>query len=419
MFIDTAQVKVKAGKGGDGTVSFRREKFVDRGGPDGGDGGDGGSVIAVGSQSVNGLGRYRYQRLIRAQAGEPGGKQRRHGHTGADIELQLPLGTQIWEGENQVGDLTSIHQRVILARGGKGGYGNAHFTSSVRQAPRVAERGESGEEKELRLELKLIADVGLIGLPNAGKSTFLSVVSNARPKIADYPFTTLTPNLGVVDVDDNTMVIADIPGLIEGAAEGKGLGLDFLRHVERTAVLLHLIDIAQDDILGSYDTINQELSSYSKVLKKKPQVIALTKVDAVDESSFAAHVMQLENKLKASVFVISSVKKQGTRELLRELQTKVLASRFSHRQPQKSFSSIPVLTLEQKGDAWQVTKTSSGFKVTGHKIEKFAARTDFSSKEGVSRLKDIMRKLGITHELRRQGAQPGDRVLISRYTISY
>ena len=250
MFIDKATVSIKAGDGGNGKLSFRHEKFIDRGGPDGGDGGDGGDVVFVASRNENTLADFRYQKELAADAGQPGGPTRKHGRSAKDLLVPVPVGTVVTDSEgNILADLAEDEQRAVIARGGKGGFGNAHFVSSRRQAPRIAEKGEAGEELQAYLELKMIADVGLIGLPNAGKSTLLSVISNARPEIANYPFTTITPNLGVVDVDGkDSLLFADIPGLIEGAAEGKGLGDEFLRHVERTAVLLHLIDAYQEDV---------------------------------------------------------------------------------------------------------------------------------------------------------------------------
>lgn len=285
MFVDKVTVKVKAGDGGDGAVSFRHEKFIDKGGPDGGDGGHGGDVILEASRNQNTLAAYRFQRELKADPGKAGSKRRKHGRSGKDFTAQIPVGTTILSNEGEVlADLTHDGQQVIVARGGKGGFGNAHFISSTRQVPRVAEKGEEGEELELTLELKMIADVGLVGLPNAGKSTFLASVSNARPEIANYPFTTLTPNLGVVDLGkEDSLLIADIPGLIEGASQGKGLGDEFLRHVERTGVLLHLIDSYNDDISKAFKTIYAELKAYKLDLTTRPQIIALTKIDGLDD----------------------------------------------------------------------------------------------------------------------------------------
>jgi GTP-binding protein len=263
-FIDHVTVQVHAGDGGNGRTSFRHEKYVDKGGPDGGDGGNGGDVIFAASRNQNSLVEFRYHKELTAEAGGAGDKVRRHGKNGKDLRVEVPVGTLVTTADGHtLADLTEDGQQAVVAQGGRGGFGNAHFLSSVRQAPTFAEKGEAGGQLELTLELKLIADVGLVGLPNAGKSTLLSVISNARPEIADYPFTTLTPNLGVVDIGrESSLLFADIPGLIEGAAQGKGLGDEFLRHVERTAVLLHLIDVSSDDIVADYKTIQNELETY-------------------------------------------------------------------------------------------------------------------------------------------------------------
>ncbi|NCU38740.1 GTPase ObgE, partial [Candidatus Saccharibacteria bacterium] len=283
MFVDTATVTIQAGKGGYGVVSFRHEIYVDKGGPDGGDGGRGGDVIFEATENLNTLIDFRYKPELKAKNGGNGAKRRMHGKSGDDLIVKVPVGTVVKRDGSIIADLTEHGQRVVVAKGGDGGFGNAHFKSSTRQTPKIAELGEQGEAYQAELELKLLADVGLVGFPNAGKSTFLSVVSNAKPEIAEYEFTTLTPNLGVADIDDGTLLIADIPGLIEGASEGKGLGDAFLRHIERTGVLLHLIDGYSDDIVKSYQAIRNELSAYSQELVTRPEVVALTKTEGLDE----------------------------------------------------------------------------------------------------------------------------------------
>ena len=284
MFIDFATVFVKAGSGGNGIVSFHRTRGDSKGGPDGGDGGNGGNIIFIASNNENTLANFRYQKELKAEDGIAGSSKKRHGRNGVDLEVKVPVGTQVQSEGRVLVDLTENGQRAGIARGGRGGYGNAHFTSSTRQAPRIAEKGEPGEEFELQLELKMIADIGLVGLPNAGKSTLLARISNARPEIADYAFTTLRPNLGVVKVDRSIeLLFADIPGLIEGASTGKGLGGEFLRHIERTKVLIHLVDAYQDDVVAAYRTIQKELSDYRIDLSKKPQIICLNKIDGLDE----------------------------------------------------------------------------------------------------------------------------------------
>jgi GTP-binding protein len=320
------------------------------------------------------------------------------------------MGTLVKRDGKVVADLIAKGQREVVAKGGDGGFGNAHFKSSVRQTPRMAELGEGGESFEAELELKLLADVGLVGFPNAGKSTFLSVVSNARPEIADYAFTTLTPNLGVADIDDGSLLIADIPGLIEGASEGKGLGDAFLRHVERTAVLLHLIDVYSDDAGKAYQTIRDELASYSKELIARPEVVVLTKTEGLDQDIIDMQITSIREIAgeNAEIYAISSTAHQGVKEVLRALRKKVVAARAAVVKTEEDDISIPVISLSdnQKENAWHVEKADDGvFVVKGEKIEKFARRTDFSNYEGINRLRNIMKKVGITYELTRAGAK--------------
>lgn len=422
MFVDKVEVLVRAGNGGNGSVSFRKEKYIDRGGPDGGDGGRGGDVIFVGDQNLNTLLGFRYKQELEAENGQAGSKRNRRGKSGEDLLVKVPVGTQVYLEGKLVADLTEIGQRAVVARGGDGGFGNAHFKSSTRQAPKVAELGEQGEEFTLILELKLLADVGLVGLPNAGKSTFLSVVTNARPEIADYPFTTLTPNLGVADVDDNSsLLIADIPGLIEGASEGKGLGDAFLRHVERTAVLLHLVDIYDDNVAENFMTIQNELAAYSPELAKRPLIVALTKIEGLPEDGVEQKKAELAKVLPkgTQLFAISSSAHTGTKELLRALSAEVATVRAQKKAEEaeaEEASDVPVISLDddQKRNAWKVTHDGGRFVVTGQKIEKFAARTNFESEPGRRRLWDIMGKMGIMHELERQGLVEGDTVAIGR-----
>lgn len=415
MFIDVAKVFIQAGKGGDGAVSFRREIYVDKGGPDGGDGGKGGDVIFVATENLNTLIDFRFKPELKATNGVNGSKRNRRGGSGENLYVKVPVGTLVKRDGVVIADLNEHDQEVVIAKGGEGGFGNAHFKSSVRQTPRIAEVGELGETFDAELELKLLADVGLVGFPNAGKSTFLSVVSNATPEIADYAFTTLTPNLGVADIDDGSVLIADIPGLIEGASEGKGLGDAFLRHVERTAVLLHLIDVYSDDIAKSYQTIRNELENYSSELAKRPEVVALSKTEGLDEDIIA---MQMDAVKAASspntvVMSISSSAHKGLKDVLRELRNQVELARKREKElldtgDLDASDDRPVISLNEKqlADSWAVEKDneSGHFIVRGEKIEKFARRTDFANFEGVNRLRDIMQKMGITHELNRAGA---------------
>jgi len=415
-FIDHVIIAVKAGDGGNGRMSFRHEKYVDKGGPDGGDGGNGGDIVFVASRNQNTLVSFRYHRELVAEAGGDGDKVRRHGKNGKDLRVDVPVGTIVTNQEGlTLADLTEDGQEAIVAQGGRGGFGNAHFISSVRQAPKFAEKGEGGEAVELTLELKLIADVGLVGLPNAGKSTLLSVVSNARPEIADYPFTTLTPNLGVVDVNhESSLLFADIPGLIEGAAMGKGLGDEFLRHVERTAVLLHLVDVTGDDIAADYQTIQNELKTYRSNLAEKQQIVVLTKTDLVLPEELDQKREQLKAVLPADMqlFAISSQAHENLQPLLYAVSAVVSAERSRQAIEEPEEELVPVLRLKDQS-SWRVSREGDTFMVSGSKIERFAIRTDFTNEEAVRRLRVIMRKQGIMHELVKQGAKQGNTVRIA------
>ena len=414
MFVDTAKVFIQAGKGGNGAVSFRHEIYVDKGGPDGGDGGKGGDVIFEATENLNTLVDFRYKPELKAEHGANGSKSNRRGKSGDDLIVKVPMGTLVKRDGKVIADLTRNGERVVVAMGGDGGFGNAHFKSSVRQTPRMAELGEPGDVYEAELELKLLADVGLVGFPNAGKSTFLSVVSNARPEIADYAFTTLSPNLGVANVDDGAILVADIPGLIEGASQGKGLGDAFLRHVERTAVLLHLIDAYTDDIAKAYQTIRMELASYSPELLNRPEVIALTKTEGLDDDIIQMQtdaVREVAGK-NAEIFAISSNAHKGLIEVLRALRAKVQAARALEREAleeDEDSEDLPVIGLSegQLAEAWTVAldQDEQVYVVSGDKIEKFARRTNLDNYEAVNRLRDIMKKMGISHELRRMGAE--------------
>jgi len=337
-FLDQAKIFVKSGDGGAGCVGFRREKFIEYGGPDGGDGGRGGSVIALAKANLNTLIDYRYQQHFKAQRGGHGMGQQRSGAKGGDVVIEVPVGTQIYEEDNEtlVADLTKEGQTLVLAKGGDGGFGNTHYKSSTNRAPKRADPGWPGEERWLWLRLKLIADIGLIGLPNAGKSTFLAATSHARPKIADYPFTTLKPQLGVVRVDQSEFVIADLPGLIEGAAEGKGLGHRFLGHAERCGVILHLVDGTQDDVAAAYKTVRAELEAYGNGLDEKREVIGLNKVDALGAKDVKKKVTALARAAKklspgATVLPLSGVAGTGVTGTLRALAAIVRKRRTAER----------------------------------------------------------------------------------------
>ncbi len=416
---------VHAGDGGDGKLSFRHEKFLDKRGPEGGEGGNGGDVVLVASRNENTLAAFRFQKEVIAEPGGGGEKTRKHGRNGKDLLVPVPVGTVATDEAGHVlADLAEDGAKAIIAKGGRGGFGNAHFISSVRQAPRVAEKGEPGDEFTAHLELKMIADVGLVGLPNAGKSTLLSVISNARPEIADYPFTTLVPNLGVVDVDKEvSLLFADIPGLIEGAAAGKGLGDEFLRHVERTAVLVHLIDAYHDDVAAAYTTIQEELKAYKVDLSARPQIVALTKTEGLDADIVKDELAALKKIVPKDTQLthISAATKEGVPALLRSVRKLVEAER-AHEHAIEALAEapdVPVLTLGDTDDSWQVTKEEDAYVVRGTKIERFALRTDFNNPAGVERLRDIMQKQGIMHQLVRQGINPGDTIRIGRGELTY
>jgi GTPase len=334
-FLDEAKVYIRSGDGGNGCVSFRREKFIEYGGPNGGDGGDGGDVIAQAVDGLNTLIDYRYQQHFMAKNGRGGMGKDRHGANGADAVLKVPVGTQIYEedGATLLADLTEAGQRAPLAHGGNGGFGNAHFKSSTNRTPRHANPGQPGTELTIRLRLKLIADAGIIGLPNAGKSTFLAAVSAAKPKIADYPFTTLHPQLGVVDVDSREFVLADIPGLIEGAHEGVGLGDRFLGHVERCRVLLHIIDGTGEDAGEAYKTVRAELLAYAHGLADKPEIVALNKADALSADDIKQQVARLKRAAKKTPLVVSAVSGEGVAEVLRALMKVIDENRRSTAEP--------------------------------------------------------------------------------------
>ncbi len=414
-FIDKAEITVIAGDGGNGQTSFRREKFIAHGGPDGGNGGNGGNVVLVANRNQNTLAQFRFQKELQAKSGDNGSKNRRHGKSAPDLMVNVPVGTMVLTTDGQLlADLTTDGQQAVIAHGGQGGFGNAHFVSSTRQAPQFAEKGEAGERFGLQLELKMIADVGLVGLPNAGKSTLLARLSNARPEIADYPFTTLTPNLGVVDIDKQTsLLFADIPGLIEGASRGKGLGHEFLRHIERTVVIVHLIDAYQNDVVKAYRTVIKELRLHDKTLLTRPEIVALNKVEGLDEEI----VDDLMSKLRKAVpkqtplYAISAKAGIGLKNLLfttesivREIRQKIDESTPAE--------TIPIHTLPNDSADWTVEKQGEVFIVLGEKIERLAARTDFTNQEAIQHLRDVMRRLGIMHELVRQGVIAGQQIVI-------
>jgi len=413
MFVDKVIIQVTAGAGGNGKLSFHHTKNH-RGGPDGGDGGRGGDIVLRADHNTSSLLKYRSNKVWQADNGANGENGRKRGKSADTLELIVPPGTQILEDGEVVADLTDNDATFVVATGGDGGFGNAHFTSSTRQAPRFAEIGEPGEERELTLELKLIAQVGLIGLPNAGKSTLLGSISNARPEIADYAFTTLVPNLGMVDIDGASVLFADIPGLIEGASQGRGLGDEFLRHVERTSVLIHLIDATAEEIAADYAVIQQELRNYTIDLSSKPQLVALNKCDALDEPARAAAVAKMTAlglKLDKDLFVISAASKLGVTELLRATLMMFQA------QPAEPVAeaAIPVLGLREHDHSWRIEDDDHGvFVIHGAEIEKLARRTDQTQTEAVDRLMKILTSRGVIREIERRSTSSDAIIQIGR-----
>lgn len=419
MFYDRAKIYVKAGDGGNGCVAFRREKYVPDGGPWGGDGGRGGDIILVADEGLRTLVDFRYQGHYKASRGQHGMGKNMHGRSGQNLQLRVPVGTLVLEEETgkKVVDLVQHGQEAVVAKGGRGGRGNCRFVSMANPAPKMAENGEPGEEKWLRLELKLLADVGLVGFPNAGKSTLIARVSAAKPKIADYPFTTLVPNLGVVRVgDENSFVMADIPGLIEGAHEGAGLGHDFLRHTERTRVLVHVLDMSEmegNDPVDNFEIIQRELRLYDPRLATRPMVIAANKMDLTGAEE---NLARLKERLGSQydIFPISAVTGQGLDALLYQLVTLLPTVPFT-----EDIGEEKEEIVHQAAPRFTITKENGLFWVQGKEIERHLAMTNLSNEEAVERLQRIMAKMGIDSALRKQGAKNGDAVRIKDYVFEY
>jgi GTPase len=426
MFVDQVSIKIKAGNGGNGIVAWERQKYVPKGGPAGGDGGKGGDVIFVADQSLNTLVSFASNKFIKADNGTDGQNHKKRGKSGSDIILKVPAGTLIWDDKKNelIADLEEDGDRVVVAYGGEGGYGNAHFASSVRQAPEIAELGEPGEEKELRLELKLIADVGLVGLPNVGKSTLLSVITKAKPKIANYPFTTIVPNLGVVEkMPDGSapegfgFVVADIPGLIKGAAEGKGLGDEFLRHIERTRVLVHIVDAVSNDFFGDFSQINEELRIYNSNLIKKPMIVAISRADAVLEEDLKKKIEEFKEYLKDTnvnleikeVYAFSGIAKTGLKDLLFTINETLKKYPKEEKQKIEEFKEYTIL---DRVTGYEIIEEADGLRITGAKIEKFAVRTDFGNTPAMYRFRHILKRMGIESALKRLGAKEGDKIKV-------
>jgi len=454
-FCDQTVVEFIAGKGGNGMVHFRREKYISRGGPDGGDGGNGGGIVLIADENINTLVDFNTKKVFRAEDGDNGGKAQSFGKEGEDLVLKIPAGTLLKDfktGET-IADLKKHGQKIMIARGGRGGMGNTHFKSSTHKAPQFAEHGEEGEHRMVLLELQLVADIGIIGFPSAGKSTLISRISNAKPKIADYPFTTLIPNLGVVNMrsfdkrQEGSFVVADIPGLIEGAHKGKGLGHEFLRHVSRTELLIHMIDPTRGSPAEDYKIINHELKSHDERLSGKDQIVVINKIDAVDPETvkeYEKELVKANKALKGKIYKISAVTGAGLKELVFEMFKSVSGMRTKQMlfleksmdamtsdsgsasgtktddekvfRPHVENKKFTVTFVRTKMEA-ESNKNRKIFDVTGFRIEQLVKMTDLSNPEGLERVFHFLRKMGIERELKRFGATAGDKVRIAGVTF--
>ncbi len=418
MFLDEVNIEVKSGRGGDGAVHFRKEKYVPRGGPDGGDGGKGGDIILYVDSKRNTLSNFRRSRQFRAEDGRPGGGSNKTGRSGKDVLIPVPPGTIIRDDVSgqMMGDLIEPDQRLIVCRGGRGGRGNARFATSRNQTPRLAEKGEPGEERTLQLELRLLADVGIIGVPNAGKSTLLTAVTNAQPKIGAYPFTTLHPNLGVAQLDDEVeIILADIPGLIEGAHEGAGLGSTFLRHIQRTRVLIHLLDGMAEDPFADFSQINSELSLFDPRLGEKAQVIAINKIDLPQVRERLDQFVESFEKAGHEVFLISALARQGLRELLYEANRQ-LSLVVEEELPVE----YPVYRLETDPNEFHVEREDDGsWRISGIAVERAAEMTYWEYDEAVRRFQRILEHLGVEEALKQAGIKNGDTVKVGEYELEW
>ncbi len=422
MFTDYTKIIIKSGNGGNGAATFRREKCVAAGGPDGGDGGNGGDIYFQVDKDKNTLIDFRYNKKFKAGNGENGSGNNCNGKFGEDLYIKVPIGTVIKDAETNrvLADLSKPDQQELILKGGRGGRGNSHFATSMRQAPRFSEDGEKGEEKEIILELKLLADVGLLGFPNVGKSTFLSKVTEARPKIANYHFTTLEPNLGVVKTKDGDgFVIADIPGIIEGASEGVGLGIQFLRHVERTRLLLHFIDVSGEEgrnPIEDYKIINEELKKYSEKLSKRKQIIVATKIDSMQNNEGYKELEKLAKKEKIEIYKISSVTGEGLQELIDHI------SQVLKTLPKEDLIEIEdkmIYTLPEKDQGWEARKEGNAFYVTGKAVDRLMGRINIEDNESMYYFHKCLKNMGIDDKLKELGICDGDTVYISDWELQW
>ncbi len=420
MAFDEAKIFVQSGDGGDGLVSFRREKYVPRGGPSGGDGGHGADVVLRVKPNMNTLNIFRRQVHFKAPRGGRGGSSNKTGASGNTLYIDVPPGTVVRDVETQqlLGDLTQPYEQLVVVKGGRGGRGNARFATSANQAPRIAEKGEPGQERWLALELKLIADIGLVGVPNAGKSTLLSVVSNAKPKIAAYPFTTLEPNLGVVAYDDKDIVFADIPGLIEGAHMGVGLGHSFLRHVQRTRLLVHILDGASENVLADYSQINTELALYDENLSTRLQIVVFNKIDLPEAQERYEEVKEVLGRQGVEVMAISAMTQHNVRTLL-QMVFKMVDQLPEPSAATTTEAELPLYELEEDDLPFEIVRELEGFRVVGKRIERAAAMTQWDYEQAVMRFQNILETLGVTKALEDAGVQVGDTVYIGDHELEW
>lgn len=422
-FVDLVQIRVSGGRGGNGCMSFRREKFVPKGGPDGGNGGRGGSVYAEASEGLLTLTDYQYQRRFAAESGDPGQGALRFGADGRDVTIQVPCGTMIFDADTNepIADLVDPGDRCLIAAGGRGGKGNAHFASSARRAPRFSEKGEEGQNRTMRLELKLIADVALVGLPNAGKSSLLKALSNANPKIAGYPFTTLSPNLGVLAVDDQKIILADVPGLIEGAHENKGLGHLFLRHIERTRVNLHVIDLSGgdvDELIRHWQIVNDEFRHYDPALVKRPGMVILNKADLLAQRSSLEELKDFFKAQKVPVMVTSAVTGEGIDELIGEI-VQIVRENPRPKGTSRLFEVNVVSEAKDRHKPRILCESKGVYRVLQGRIENAVTRYDFGQDEAVLRFMRILREYRVEELLEQAGAETGDTIHIGDVSFTF
>lgn len=420
-FLDEARIFVQSGDGGKGSMHFRHEKYVPLGGPDGGDGGEGGNIIFQADRGLNTLFTFRRNRRFVGHHGDPGGASRMSGRKGDDTLVKVPIGTVLMDGESGelLGDLTVDGQSLLVARGGKGGLGNVHFKSSTNQAPHFAEKGEPGQQRWIDLELKVIADVGLIGFPNAGKSTLLSVMSAAHPKIADYPFTTLSPNLGVVDTGDFDFVAADIPGLIEGAHEGVGLGHEFLRHIERTMILVHVVDGSAEDPMRAFHQVNHELREYDESLLEKPQIVVVNKLDLPEVQERWPQLKRAFSDLDYEAVAVSAIIREGVDALIFRLAQFLAEEDRTARYEAQVHPEVETIVIKPPSSHFEVERKRKTFYVTGEDVERLAVMTDTGSDEALYRLQRRLKQMGVITALERAGAREGSKVRIGTVELNW